>query len=60
MIFRHMQMSLDMRNTRTAKQNSVHGVLLHTAWFCPYCCATVDTAFVTMRSTASGCVHPFV
>jgi hypothetical protein len=36
-----------MRKTRIGKRIYVHGVLLDTTWFCPYCCATVDTAFVT-------------
>jgi hypothetical protein len=36
-----------MRVSRMGKRICVHGVPLDTTWFCPYCCATVDTAFVT-------------
>jgi hypothetical protein len=49
MIFRHMQEPLGMRESRTAKQNPVHGVPSDISWFCPYCCATVDTAMVTRQ-----------
>jgi hypothetical protein len=42
-----------MRKTRIGKRICVHRVPLDTAWFCPYCCATVDTALVTLRGTAS-------
>ena len=35
-----------MRINRIGKRIYVHGVPLDTTWFCPYCCATVDTAFV--------------
>ena len=31
----------------------VEGVPLDASWFCPYCCATVDTTFVTQRGTLS-------
>ena len=31
---------------------------LATSWFCPYCCATVDTACVTSRGTGSGTRTP--
>jgi hypothetical protein len=27
----------------------VQGVPLDTTWFCPYCCATVDTGFITLQ-----------
>ena len=53
MIFSHMQKPLGMRKTRMGKRISVHGVPLGTTWFCPYCCATVDTAFVTLGATGS-------
>ena len=48
MIFRHMQEPLGMRITRMGKRISVHRVPLDTSWSCPYCCATVDTAFVAL------------
>jgi hypothetical protein len=47
MIFGHIPRPLGMRKTRIGKRISVHGVPLDTSWFCSYCCATVDTAFVT-------------
>src|SRR5215207_6375431 len=53
MIFSHMQEPLGMRKTRIGKQISVQGVPAGTIWFCPYCCATVDTASVTSRGTGS-------
>jgi hypothetical protein len=46
MIFGHMQKPLGMRETRMGKRICVQGVPLDTSWFCPYCCATVDTSFV--------------
>src|SRR5215211_773383 len=45
---------LGMRHILIGKRIYVHGVPLHTSWFCPYCCATVDTASVTVRGTGSG------
>ncbi len=42
-----------MRKTRVGMRIYVHRVLLDTSWFCPYCCATVDAAFVTLRGTGS-------
>src|SRR5215211_5944256 len=45
MIFSHTQKPLGMRNTRIGKRIYVHGVPSDTTWLCPYCCATVDTAF---------------
>jgi hypothetical protein len=36
-----------MRICRIGKRIYVHIVPLDTSWFCPYCCATVDTAFAT-------------
>src|SRR3712207_1930407 len=48
MIFSHMQKPLDMRIHRIGKRICVHGVPLCTSWFCPYCCATVDTSSVTL------------
>jgi hypothetical protein len=42
-----------MRIYRIGKQIYVHCVPLDTIWFCPYCCATVDTASVTRRATGS-------
>ena len=35
------------------KRIYVHSVPLSTSWFCPYCCATVDTAYVTLGGTGS-------
>src|SRR5918997_4104684 len=40
-----IQKPLGMRKTRVGKQIYVHRVPLDTSWFCPYCCATVDTSF---------------
>src|SRR5829696_5375456 len=37
-----------MRKTRIGKRIYVQGVPLNTSWFCPYCCATVDTALLTL------------
>jgi hypothetical protein len=54
MIFSHMQKPLGMRKTRIGKRIYVHGVLLDTITFCPYCCATVDTAFVSLRGTGGS------
>jgi hypothetical protein len=48
MIFSHMQKPLGMRICRIGKLICVQGVPLGTSWFCPYCCATVDMAFVTL------------
>ena len=42
-----------MRKTRIGKRICVQGVPLDTSWFCPYCCATVDTPLVTLRDTGS-------
>ena len=54
MIFSHMQKPIDMRKTRVGKRIYVHRVPLGTALFCPYCCATVDTAFVTLIFSSLG------
>jgi hypothetical protein len=35
------------------KRISVHRIPLDTSWFYPYCCASVDMAFVTSRGTGS-------
>ena len=35
------------------KQFYVQGVELDITWFFPYCCATVDTALLTLRGTRS-------
>ena len=43
-----------MRKTRIPKRIFVHGVPLDTTTFCPYRCATVDTAFATLIGTGSG------
>jgi len=43
-----------MRKTRIGKRINVHRVPSDTIWFCPYCCATVDTAFVTLGCTGNG------
>jgi hypothetical protein len=47
MIFSHMQKPLGMRIYGIPMRIYVQGVPLDASWFCPYCCATVDTAFVT-------------
>ena len=36
-----------MRKMRVGKRIYVHRVPLSTSRFCPYCCATVDTSYVT-------------
>jgi hypothetical protein len=36
-----------MRIHRVGKRIYVHGVPLDTSWFCPYCCATVDTPLLS-------------
>jgi hypothetical protein len=46
MIFSHIQKPLGMRKTRVGMRIYVHIVPLDTSWFCPNCCAPVDTAFV--------------
>jgi hypothetical protein len=43
-----------MRIYRISKRIYVQGVPLGTTQFCPYCCATVDTAFVTSRGIAEA------
>jgi hypothetical protein len=53
MIFSHMQKPLGMRIYRIGKRIYVHGVPLDTSWFCPYCCATVDTSSVTATGLMS-------
>jgi hypothetical protein len=58
MIFSHMQKPLGMRYIRIGKRFSVQGVQLDTSWLCPYCCATVDTAFVTPTGQIS--VAPYL
>ena len=45
MIFSHFRRPIGKRKTRVGKRICVHGVPLDTSWFCPYCCATVDTFF---------------
>jgi hypothetical protein len=40
-----------MRKTRVSMRICVHGVPLSTTWFCPYCCATVDTELSSPRET---------
>src|SRR5829696_3208363 len=54
MIFSHMSRPLGMRFYRISKRISVHRVSLDIARCRPYCCTTVDTAFVTLRDTGSG------
>jgi hypothetical protein len=54
MIFSHLQKPLGMQKTRIGKRIYVQGVPSDTMWFCPYCCATVDTAFVALRDIGSG------
>jgi hypothetical protein len=46
MISSHLPRPLGMRKTRIGKRIFVQGVPLDTIWFCPYCCATVDTGCV--------------
>jgi hypothetical protein len=53
MIFSHMQKPLGMRKTRIGKRIRVYRVPLDTSWFCPYCCATVDTAYVTLSGAGT-------
>src|SRR5215216_7827170 len=53
LIFSHIQKPLGMRKTRIGKRIYVHRVPLDTTRFCPYCCATVDTALVNLRATGS-------
>jgi hypothetical protein len=50
MIFSHMQKPIGMRKTRVGMRISVHRVPFYTTWFCPYCCATVDTVSVAPTS----------
>ena len=40
-----------MRIHRVGMRISVQGVPMDTTWFCPYCCATVDTAFIILQGT---------
>ncbi len=54
MIFSHMQKPLGMRQIRIGKRIYVHGVPLDTTWFCPYCCATVDTSFRYSNRSANA------
>jgi hypothetical protein len=49
MIFGHVRKPLDMRICRIGMRIYVHRVPVDTSWFCPYCCATVDTAFVSLQ-----------
>ena len=42
-----------MRICRIGKRIYVHRVPLDTTRFCPYCCATVDMAFLTLRGAGS-------
>jgi hypothetical protein len=53
-MFSQIQRPLSMRETRMGKPIYVHGVPSDTSWFCPYCCATVDTAFVALGDTGGG------
>jgi hypothetical protein len=53
MIFSHFQKPLGMRKTRIGKRIYVHRVSSDTTWFCPYCCATVDTSWVTLGAIGS-------
>jgi hypothetical protein len=53
MIFSHIPRPIGTRKTRIGKGIYVHRVPLDTSWFCPYCCATVDTAFLTLGATGS-------
>ncbi len=54
MIFRHIQKPSGMRQILIGRRIYVHRVPLDTSWFCPYCCATVDPAFIILRGTESG------
>ena len=51
MIFSHMQKPLGMRIYRIGRRIYVHRVPVDITRVCPYCCATVDVAFVTQRGT---------
>jgi hypothetical protein len=53
MIFSHIQKPLGMRKTRVSKRICVQGVPLGTSWYYPYCCATVDTPYVTLGAIGS-------
>ena len=53
MIFSHIPRPLGMRKTRIGKRIYVQVVPLDTSRFCPYCCATVDTACVTSTGQIS-------
>jgi hypothetical protein len=46
MLFRHIHKPLGMRKTRVGKRIYVRRVPVGITWFCPYCCATVDTSSV--------------
>src|SRR5918993_79555 len=52
-IFSHIPRLLGMRICRVGKRIYVQGVPVGTRWFCPYCCATVDTALFTLRGSGS-------
>jgi hypothetical protein len=54
MIFSHIQKPLGMRKTRVGKRICVQGVPLDTTLFYPYCCATVDMDFATLRGTGGS------
>jgi hypothetical protein len=53
MIFSHMQKPLGMRQILIGKRICVHRVPLDASWFCPYCCATVDTSSFTFTGQIS-------
>jgi hypothetical protein len=46
----HIRRPLGKRKTRVGKRIYVHRVPLDTTLFCPYCCATVDTASSLFRA----------
>ncbi len=58
MIFSHFSGPIGMRETRTGKRICVHRVPSDTSWFCPYCCATVDTPLFTLRGSGSTTSNP--
>src|SRR5215218_5218097 len=49
MIFSHFRRPIGMRKTRIGTRIYVRRVPVGTSWFCPYCCATVDTVFVILQ-----------
>jgi hypothetical protein len=57
MISSHLPRPLGMRIHSIGKRIFVQGEPAGTSWFCLYCCATVDTPSVTLKSTGAGRIH---